>query len=1234
MISFQIGIAKVALFCSTNKNQLMNKRVLGLDLGVGSIGWCLITLDEQDNPAEIVAMGSRVVPLNDPNDANDFSIGKAFTANQDRTARRAMRRGFARYQLRRHRLHQELSKVGMLPDAQLIQLPLLELWELRERAAQSGERLTLPELGRVLCHINQKRGYRHVKGDSLSTVTEEGEKKKDSNSDYVTAINQRYAHLQEAHLTVGQYFAEQLRSSQTESGAIVYRIKDQVYPRQAYIDEYNQIMQVQSAYYPEVLTPHFIKMLRDEVIFMQRPLKSCKHLVSLCEFEKQEKVMRVQQDDGKGGKEVVERKIKFGPKVAPKSSPLFQLCRLYEAVNNIRLTYPDNSPRPLTNEERTKLVAYLQGNEATTASKKKKESTTEKPKKLTAPKLTYKVLTKLLKIKEELRADKLLESGITGDTTRVALASILQPYEQYHHLLTMELETRPMKVQTTDEATGEITEYEVAVLTDSYTRQPLYRLWHILYSIEERDAMRKALITQLGMSEEDLDGGLLDQLYRLDFVKPGYGNKSAKFMCKLLPQLQQGLGYSEACAAIGYRHSGSLTREEIAERTLLPQIPLLQRNELRQPLVEKILNQMINLVNTLQAEYGIDEVRIELARELKMSREEREKISIANRSREKENKKIAEHIQECGFYPTKTRIRKYMMWKEAEHRCMYCGKEISLSQCMNGDEMEVEHIIPKSILYDDSFGNKTCACRRCNKEKGNLTAREYIQSKDWEADYRKRLTDLLQKKSISYSKYQRLLWLKKDIPTDFLERQLRLTQYISRQAMSILQQGIRRVAASEGGVTARLRSLWGYDDILHSLNLDRYESMGETELVPKHPNSEEDNSMKCRITDWSKRKDHRHHAIDALVVACTRQGYIQRLNRISSESDRDEMRRETELRKEPTADKLSLLERWLSQRPHFSVQDVSDKVAEILISYPKPKRTHTWGRNRYKKKTADGKEKTCIQTRVLVPRGELMEASLYGKIISDGKERIVKRYPLHDLKGSVVDPRLRELITQRKQGSTTEAKGAPLYLDAEKKQEVRSVRCYVTQPAVDKAIPVCFDEQGKAITFAKSGSNHHVAIYRTVQGELTESLVTFWDAIDRARYGLPLIIKHPREVAEQVLQREDIPEKVLHLLPPADYEFVDSFQLNEMVIIGLSDEELQRAIDTQDYRTLSEHLYRVQQVSSIYYVFRYHLETSVSDNKNTTGRIPKFHRVASFKAYEERKIHKVRIDLLGRITLP
>ena len=1190
---------------------LMSKHVLGLDLGVGSIGWCLIALDAQGDPAEILGMGSRVVPLTNLGDDKAFSKGEAFTANQKRTARRTMRRGFARYQLRRYRLRRELEKVGMLPDAALIQLPLLELWELRERAATAGERLTLPELGRVLCHINQKRGYRHVKSDAAAIVGDEGEKKKDSNSAYLAGIRANDEKLQAEHKTVGQYFAEQLRQNQSESptGGISYRIKDQIFSRQRYIDEYDQIMAAQRVHYPDILTDEFIRMLRDEVIFMQRPLKSCKHLVSLCEFEKQERVMRVHQDDGKGGRQLVERKVKFGPKVAPKSSPLFQLCRIYEAVNNIRLTRPDGSPRDLTPEERAKIVAHLQSSAS----------------------LSFAALKKLLKEKA-LIADQLTsKSGLKGNSTRVALASALQPYPQYHHLLDMELETRMMTVQLTDEETGEVTEREVAVVTDSYVRQPLYRLWHILYSIEERDAMRRALITQLGMTEEDLDGGLLDQLYRLDFVKPGYGNKSAKFICKLLPQLQQGLGYSEACAAVGYRHSNSPTSEEITERTLLEKIPLLQRNELRQPLVEKILNQMINLVNALKAEYGVDEVRVELARELKMSREERERMAEGNRRREKENKAIAEKIRECGLFPTKSRIRKYMLWEEAGEKCLYCGQILTLSQCLNGDDMEVEHIIPKSVLYDDSYGNKTCACRRCNKEKGNRTALEYIRAKGWEDEYMERINGLLDKKAISYSKHQRLRWMKEDIPSDFLERQLRLTQYISRQAMAILQQGIRRVSASEGGVTARLRSLWGYDDILHTLNLDRYDSMGETERVPR----EGETTEKLRIKDWSKRKDHRHHAIDALVVASTRQGYIQRLNHVSSESEREAMSGEIEVQKATKTDKLSLLERWLTQRPHLSVRAVSDKVAEILISYRPGKRVVTRGRNIYRKKTADGREVTCVQRGVLVPRGELMEASLYGKILSQGRERIVKRYPLHDLKGEVVDPCLRELIAEYNQEITSKvkAKGAPLYLDAAEKQEVRSVRCYVTQPSVAKAIPIRFDERGRAITFVKSGNNHHLALYRTPQGKLEESIVSFWDAVDRARYGIPLVITRPREVMEQVLQRGDVPESVLSLLPPSDWVFVDSLQPDEMVIIGLSDEELQRALEVQDYRKLSEHLYRVQKVSSLYYVFRYHLETSVADDKNTSGRIPKSHRVRSLADYEKRNIRKVRVDLLGRISL-
>ena len=265
-----------------------------------------------------------------------------------------------------------------------------------------------------------------------------------------------------------------------------------------------------------------------------------------------------------------------------------------------------------------------------------------------------------------------------------------------------------------------------------------------------------------------------------------------------------------------------------------------------------------------------------------------------------------------------------------------------------------------------------------------------------------------------------------------------------------------------------------------------------------------------------------------------------------------------------------------------------------------------------------------------------MEASLYGKILSQGRERIVKRYPLHDLKGEVVDPCLRELIVK--------SKGAPLYLDAAEKQEVRSVRCYVTQPSVAKAIPIRFDERGRAITFVQSGSNHHLAIYRTPKGKLVESIVSFWDAVNRARYGLPLIIKYPRKAMEQVIQREDIPESVLSLLPPADYEFVEVFQQNEMAVVGLPEEEFRRAVDTQDYRTLSEHLYRLKRISSKDYEFHYHLDTDDPDEtdsskkkkkrvRNTSGRIPRIYRIRGIGPLQKKNVRKVCIDLLGRLSL-
>lgn len=1187
----------------------MGKKVLGLDLGVGSIGWCLITLDKDEKPQSILGMGSRIVPLS-ADDATEFTQGEAITKNKMRTVARTIRKGMDRYQLRREALKKVLREHAMLPDEALIKLPLLELWELRARAATPGEQLSLTELGRVLLHINQKRGYKHAKADEAA----EAETNKGKETGYVAQVKGRYQILKEKGQTIGQHFAGELRANQQTAPRgtyYTYRIKEQVYPREAYIEEYDRIMAVQRTFYPELLTDALIGRIRDRIIFYQRPLKSCKQLVSFCEFEKKEKVIRVKHTNKEGVEELIEKTITIGPKVAPKSSPIFQVCKVWESIHNIRLYYPDGTERELVQEEKQKLFDYLQRND----------------------KLSLTTLRKELKIKpkDKLWCDKLLVNGIAGNTTATILRKALKGYDQYEDLLRFNLTTRDSH------------EVDVIrpIIDESYQDEPLYKFWHILYSIEDRAEMRSALIGQLGIKAEDLDGGLMDALYKIDFVKQGYGNKSAKFICKLLPHLQEGKMYSEAAKAAGIRHSDSMTAQERDERSLLDEIPLLQKNALRQPVVEKVLNQMINLVNALKREHGeIDEVRVELARELKMSREEREQVLSNNRKRKAKNETIAKRIAAEGITPTKARIQKYSLWEESGGRCIYCGNPVGVVQFLRGEEIEVEHIIPKSILFDDSLSNKVCACRSCNQEKGNRFAMEYIQAKGWEEKYTGRLNALFESKKISYSKRQRLLMLPKDLPEDFIERHLRLSQYISREAQGILRKGIRLVSASEGGVTAKLRQLWGYDNILRDLNLERYRSMGETEVVTvEHRDGQRTDE---RIKDWSKRKDHRHHAVDALIVACTRQSYIQRLNRVNAEEDRQEMdafiKEQQQEQKPSKKEKLSLLEHWLIRQPHFTTKEVMKHVEEILISFRPGKRTVTRGRNVYKRSG-----KTDVQRDVLIPRGALFEETIYGTIQLHRKDRsgtelvrsYVKRIPLSKVNRSnvknIVDSQIRKVV-QAALLSLSGRKGVlptELYLDDSRRRVVRSVRCLVRSSTL---IPIRFNADGEAIGFTKPGGNHHVALYRDGVGNIRESVVPFFRAVERARYGIPMIISDPSKAREQARANPNLPESVLLSLPEEDWQLEEFLQRDEMFLLGMTDEAIDRAMETKDYTTLGRHLYRVQNLAAGDYVFRYHLETTL-DGKDNVGDIPSSYRIASQKIYQELNPRKVKIDLLGRISL-
>lgn len=1159
------------------------KRILGLDLGSASIGWAVIeennseeTVVETDSVTDdrIVAIGSRIIPLS-VDESTQFSKGQALTKNADRTKRRTQRKGYDRYQLRRALLLEELGRRGMY-DGRTLRLTTLELWGLRARAAE--ERISLPELGRVLCHLNQKRGYRTVKSDF-------GDKKQGA---YVQAVVDRYRELHERGVTIGRYMYDGLKADPA------FRCKERIYPRDAYVEEYDAIMECQRAFYPEVLTDDVVTRIRDYIIFHQRPLRSCKHLVARCELERHDV-------------ELEGRVRNCGPKVAPRTSPLFQVCKLWECINNLNIRNKQDDVLHISMERKRAIFDFMNTHE----------------------KLKAGDLKSLLGEKSrEWQFGKATGAGLQGNTTYCAIARALDGYAGREALLRFDLEVADDTRADTE--TGEIAK----IIDSSFERQPLYRLWHTLYSISDMEELRSALRSGFGIE----DDGVLDALCRLDFVKGGYGNKSSRAMRRILPYLQQGMQYYEAKCAAGYDDT-TLTKEQNEARQLADTLQPIRKGELRQPVVEKILNQMVNLVNALIEEHGrFDEIRVELARELKQSREERERATRDISKAAGENDRIAARIRdEYGLTPTRSRIQKWKMWEETDHRCMYCGASVNATEFLSGFGVEVEHVIPRSVLFDDSFSNKVCACRACNKAKDNRTAFDFMKSRsEGEFDaYLERVNDLAEKKKISAAKRRKLLMPASELPEDFIERQLRESQYIAKKAKEMLQTVCRNVYSTSGAITDFVRHLWGWDEVLHDLNFERYRNAGLTESVERDVDGRKFTVE--RIAGWSKRMDHRHHAVDALAIACTKQGYIQRINNLSSLKEVSFRPYSHEEQGDATKQRLTRLERYIRMQPHFSTAEVAAAVDGIAVSFKSGKRAASVG----KRYLYRGGKRVCVQSGIVIPRGALSEETVYGRIRSSesGREEFVVKYNVGSIAlkdvDYVVDRRIREILRERllQYGGKPEKAFAEPVLDHQGRA-IRSVRCYT---GLSATVPLRHDEHGRPTAFVKPANNHHVAIYEDGNGKLHEHIVTFWHAVERKKYGVPVIITRPDEVWDSVTA--DMPEEFQKQLPEsADWKFRFSMQQNEMFILGMDEESYCDAMQRQDYAALGKHLYRVQKLARKDYVFRYHLETTVDDkydgakNEALSIKMGKMIRIVSMNALVAKNPHKVHVSVTGKIS--
>ena len=809
---------------------------------------------------------------------------------------------------------------------------------------------------------------RKIDLERLAIVLQEVNNQLKNSSGYLGAISDRSKELYFRRQTVGQFLMAELGKNPN------YSLKNKAFYRQDYLDEFERIWETQAKFHDE-LTPELKHVIRDVIIFYQRPLKSQKRLVDFCEFESRQVEMDI---DGK-------KKTKtIGLKACPTSSPLYQEFRLWQIINNIQVSgmiVPDSQPDLFGNTPKYKYgKRFLEQDEKEMLFK---ELTIRE-------KLTKKDILKLLF--ENYNELNLNYKEIKGNTTQAAIVkACLRIIELSGH------DTTYVKRMTSDETIGFIEKifnaleiktnflhFDSSVEGKDFVKQPAYSFWHLLYSYEgdnksvSGDKKLKERISELCNLNENykeyatvMAGIALEQ---------GYGSLSAKVIRKILPYMKDGLEYSTACLYAGYKHSKrSLTKEELDAKPLKDQIAPLPCNSLRSPVVEKILNQTINVVNSVMSQYGkLDEIRIEMARELKRSASEREKTVKAIKKTTDENEKYRKTLQEEFNIknPSRNDIIKYRLYLELEKngfKTLYSGTYIKQERLFSKD-FNIEHIIPQAKLFDDSFANKTLEATSINIEKGDMTAYDYVSNKYGKEGlerYKQRIDALYEKGEISKTKRKRLLTTEADIPDGFINRELNETQYIARKAREILEEVVRTVTPTTGSITDRLREDWQLVDVMKELNWKKYDKLGLTEIV-----EDKDGRRIGRIKDWTKRNDNRHHAMDAITIAFTKPSYIQYLNNLNAKSDKSKSIYGIE-RKELYRDKSGRL-RFIPPMPldEFRVE-AKRQLENVLVSVKARSKVVSSNINITKAKSFT---KGIRKKTQLTPRGQLHNETIYGTI--------------------------------------------------------------------------------------------------------------------------------------------------------------------------------------------------------------------------------------------------------------
>ncbi|MDD2216160.1 MAG: type II CRISPR RNA-guided endonuclease Cas9 [Eubacteriales bacterium] len=374
-------------------------------------------------------------------------------------------------------------------------------------------------------------------------------------------------------------------------------------------------------------------------------------------------------------------------------------------------------------------------------------------------------------------------------------------------------------------------------------------------TIEQRDIIGETLTlykNEATITEKLSEAGLskfdIDELLALSFR--GFSHLSPKAIKNILPQLQEGYIYSEATALAGY----NFRAHDNQDKYLYLPASGEQLDDITNPVVRRAISQSIKVINAIIRKYGSPQlICIELSREMGRNFSDRKKIEKQMKENADLNDVIKNKIIEYGHLnPTGQDIVKMKLWQEQDGRCAYSGEPIPIARLFEPGIADVDHIIPFSISFDDSYANKVLVKSNENRQKGNRLPYEYMKN---DAVKLENFIVWVNTSVRNYRKQQRLL--KKTITEEdrnkWKERQLNDTKYISRFMLNYIRDylqfapvenlGKRQVIAVNGSITAYMRKRWG---------LKKNRLAGDL-----------------------------HHALDATVVACVSESMIRKITRYS-----------------------------------------------------------------------------------------------------------------------------------------------------------------------------------------------------------------------------------------------------------------------------------------------------------------------------------------------------------------